>query len=46
MVAKQGITRIGEVEDIANVVAFLLGPQADYMQGSVVDVDGGRTKGV
>lgn len=46
MVTKQGITRIGEVEDIANVVAFLLGPQADYMQGSVVDVDGGRTKGV
>ena len=46
MVTKAAITRIGEVDDVANVVAFLLAPQSGYMHGSVVDVDGGRTKGV
>ena len=32
--------RVGQPEDIANVIAFLVGPDADYMQGENVLVDG------
>lgn len=32
--------RVGQPEDIANVIAFLAGPDADYMQGENVIVDG------
>lgn len=33
--------RIGQVDDIANTVVFLAGPQADYITGQVICVDGG-----
>ncbi|WP_084462853.1 SDR family NAD(P)-dependent oxidoreductase [Oceanibaculum pacificum] len=39
-----GVVRFGEVEDIAAAVAFLAGPEADYFQGSLIDLDGGQTK--
>ena len=32
--------RVGQPEDIANVIAFLAGPDADYLQGENVIVDG------
>jgi 3-oxoacyl-[acyl-carrier protein] reductase len=38
--------RFGTPENIADVVAFLVSPRADYMQGALVDVDGGRTRGL
>lgn len=34
--------RLGRVEEIAAVVAFLLGPQAGYLVGATLDVNGGR----
>lgn len=42
--AKQSIPlrRLGEPEDIANVIAMLLSDEASYIVGSVVDVTGGR----
>jgi len=33
--------RIGEPEDVASAVAFLLGPDASYMTGAVLHVNGG-----
>lgn len=38
------ISRIGEPADIAAMVWFLLSPHGRYMQGSLVDMDGGSTK--
>ena len=33
--------RVGQADDIANVIAFLLGPDADYMTGQNLCIDGG-----
>jgi len=35
------LERLGQPEDIAGVVSFLVGPGASYMTGQVVVVDGG-----
>jgi NAD(P)-dependent dehydrogenase (short-subunit alcohol dehydrogenase family) len=37
-------TRIGEPEDIANLVAFLVSPEARFLQSALIDMDGGATK--
>lgn len=41
MAAKVPVTRLGEVEDIANSVLFLASEQASYINGAVLSVDGG-----
>jgi 3-oxoacyl-[acyl-carrier protein] reductase len=33
--------RFGEVEEISGVAAFLAGPDATYITGSIINVDGG-----
>jgi len=40
------VTRLGEPSDIAAVVAFLCSEESRWMQGSLIDVDGGQNKGV
>lgn len=37
------LARLGQPQDIANVIAFLLSPGAAYMTGQVLHVDGGLT---
>lgn len=41
-----GITRYGEPEDIAELMAFVLSPAARWMVGSALRMDGGEVKGV
>lgn len=45
-VENAGVTRIGEPEDIAALVAFVVGPEGRFLHGSLIDMDGGATKTV
>ncbi len=45
-VREQRIVRIGEPEDIAALVAFIVSPEGSFMHGSLVDMDGGSTKSI
>jgi 3-oxoacyl-[acyl-carrier protein] reductase len=46
MTEKMGIAGFGEPGNIADVVAFLASERAAYMQGAILDVDGGLTRGL
>jgi len=41
-----GVARFGEASEIASVVAFLASGEASYIQGAILDVDGGWIKAV
>jgi len=41
-----GIGRFGEAEEIADVMAFIVSPQAGWMTGTVLRMDGGEVKSV
>jgi 3-oxoacyl-[acyl-carrier protein] reductase len=41
-----GIARFGRPEEIADLMAYLVSPQAKWMTGSSVRMDGGEVKGV
>lgn len=46
IIDRQGLRRLGEPEDVANVVAFLCSPGSRHIQGVAVAVDGGGTAGL
>jgi NAD(P)-dependent dehydrogenase (short-subunit alcohol dehydrogenase family) len=43
-VRREGITQLGEPADVANLVAFLVGPEGRLIHGTFIDIDGGSTK--
>jgi 3-oxoacyl-[acyl-carrier protein] reductase len=43
MAAKAVLGRVGQPEDIADAVAFLVSAQARFITGQILTVDGGRT---
>ena len=44
LVRSANITRLGETEDVAGLVAFIVSPGGRLLQGSLIDMDGGQTK--
>lgn len=44
IMARTGIARLGEPDDIAEAIAFLVSPPARWMTGIALRVDGGETK--
>ena len=43
--AEYPLGRAGEPEDVAGIVRFLVAPEASWITGTVLPVDGGRTLG-
>ncbi len=43
-ITTEKITRIAEPEEIAELVAFIVGPMGRSLHGSIIDIDGGSTK--
>ena len=43
-VSAEEVTRVGEPDDIAGLVAFVVGPEGRFLQGALIDMDGGATK--
>jgi NAD(P)-dependent dehydrogenase (short-subunit alcohol dehydrogenase family) len=46
MVQRANTVRLGEPEDIANLAAFIVSPHGRFLQGALIDMDGGQTKTV
>ncbi|MGH7979324.1 MAG: SDR family oxidoreductase, partial [Limisphaerales bacterium] len=44
--SEAGITRYGQPDDIANLMAFMISPAGKWMAGSAVRMDGGEIKTV
>ena len=44
LVRDSNITRLGDPEDIAGLVSFVVSPAGKLLQGSLIDMDGGQTK--
>jgi NAD(P)-dependent dehydrogenase (short-subunit alcohol dehydrogenase family) len=44
LLSSWGTTRVGRPEEIGAMTAFLASGKADYIQGSMIDVDGGATR--
>jgi NAD(P)-dependent dehydrogenase (short-subunit alcohol dehydrogenase family) len=44
LVRESGSVGIGEPEDVANLVAYLISPAGRFIHGSLIDIDGGQTK--
>jgi 3-oxoacyl-[acyl-carrier protein] reductase len=41
MLAAIPLQKFGSQRDVANLIAFLASPEADYINGQVINVDGG-----
>jgi 3-oxoacyl-[acyl-carrier protein] reductase len=46
MIAASGIRRVGQPEDVAQLVAYLCSPAARQIHGAAIAIDGGATEGL
>jgi NAD(P)-dependent dehydrogenase (short-subunit alcohol dehydrogenase family) len=44
LLSSHGTTRVGRPEEIGALTAFLASEQAGFIQGSIIDIDGGATR--
>jgi NAD(P)-dependent dehydrogenase (short-subunit alcohol dehydrogenase family) len=44
MAAAHGVARFGQPDEIARAVAFVASPAAAFVQGALIDIDGGQTR--
>lgn len=44
LLSSHGTTRVGRPDEIGAMTAFLASDKADFLQGSIIDVDGGATR--
>jgi NAD(P)-dependent dehydrogenase (short-subunit alcohol dehydrogenase family) len=44
IVRDEKVSRLGEPEDIAHLVTFVVSPEGRFLHGSLIDMDGGQTK--
>jgi NAD(P)-dependent dehydrogenase (short-subunit alcohol dehydrogenase family) len=44
MIKNSNVFRLGEPEDIAHLVTFVVSPEGRFLHGSLIDMDGGQTK--
>jgi 3-oxoacyl-[acyl-carrier protein] reductase len=43
---RSGVIRVGEPEDVASLVAYIMSPAGELLQGAIIDLDGGATRGL
>jgi 3-oxoacyl-[acyl-carrier protein] reductase len=43
---RSGVVRVGLPEDVASLVAYIVSPAGELLQGAIIDLDGGATKGL
>ena len=46
LMAKDGLRRIGQPDDVAELALFLCTERARHIQGAAIAVDGGQTSGL
>lgn len=44
MIQRASITRFRELQDVAELVAFIVSPNGRWLHCSLIDLDGGQTK--
>jgi 3-oxoacyl-[acyl-carrier protein] reductase len=44
LVSSHGTKRVGRPEEIGTLVAYMASPLADFMQGTIIDIDGGANR--
>lgn len=44
LISSHGTMRVGQPEEIGALVAYLASSRADFVQGSIIDIDGGATR--
>ena len=46
LISEVPMRRIGSVDDIAGLVAYLVSPRGNYITGAAIQVDGGLFRGL